>query len=199
MHRRGQGGFTLIELLVSLSIFAILALAVYAAFAGGIRAWRTAQMFSETHHAPRAILEEIADDLRHAVTVSGSPFLGASQRLSFLTVRREASNAPEITRVTYALEGRASSGETLGRAEVSYVEGLQGHDGAPDVMAASITAFTLQYASRGDAPDGSWVWEDTWEGDLLPLGVKVTLTLSTGSPPSTKVRYTKLIFLPHHG
>src|SRR3989449_39904 len=123
MTRAGEGrhGFTLIELLVSLTIFSIIAVAVYSAFAGGVGAWRRAQEFSSTYQTARLVLDDMAHELKNAVTLSGTDFIGEKQGLSFLTVRQRPHAQgrpvdPKITRVTYEVRRpslRASEGSVL--------------------------------------------------------------------------------------
>src|SRR5437899_12332328 len=86
--REGRHGFTLIELLVSLTIFAVIAVAVYSAFAGGVGAWRRAQEFSSTYQTARLVLDDLANELKNAVVVSGTAFVGEAQGRPFLTVRQ---------------------------------------------------------------------------------------------------------------
>jgi prepilin-type N-terminal cleavage/methylation domain-containing protein len=74
---RAQHGFTLIEVLVSVAIFSVITVAVYSAFAGGVGAWRRAQEFSSTYQTVRLVLEDMAQELKNAVTSvsrSDSPF-----------------------------------------------------------------------------------------------------------------------------
>src|SRR5438093_3006788 len=116
---RGSGaqhGFTLIELLVSLTIFSVVALAVYSVFAAGVGAWRRAQEFSSTYQTARLVLDDLAHELTNAVSISGTDFVGDSQRLSFLTVRhhRDQKGHPadsRIMRVSYEMrrERRAAT------------------------------------------------------------------------------------------
>src|SRR2546422_5171922 len=91
MTRAGGGrhGFTLIELLVSLTIFSIIAVAVYSAFAGGVGAWRRAQEFSSTYQTARLVLEDMAHELKNAVILSGTDFIGEKQRSEERRVGKE--------------------------------------------------------------------------------------------------------------
>ncbi len=128
---RKQDGFTLIELLVSLSIFSIISLAVYSSFAGGVGAWRRAQEFSSIYQTARLLLDDMARELKNAVMISGTDFVGAPQRLSFLTLRQSpyTTGHPvnhQITRVTYEVQrDQASSGYSLFRLD-SYQSSLSG-------------------------------------------------------------------------
>src|SRR5437899_10908801 len=127
MTRAGEGrhGFTLIELLVSLTIFSIIAVAVYSAFAGGVGAWRTAQEVSSTYQTARLVLEDMAHELKNAVTLSGTDFIGEKQGVSILTVRQRPHAQgrpvdPKITRVTYEVRrGRASATYPLARVDAT--------------------------------------------------------------------------------
>src|SRR2546425_11199656 len=116
-----QHGFTLIELLVSLTIFSVIALAVYSVFAAGVGAWRKAQEFSSTYQTARLVLDDLAQELTNAVNISGTDFVGEPQRLSLLTVRQRPYAQgrpadPKITRVTYEVR-RDRASATYSRSE----------------------------------------------------------------------------------
>src|SRR2546428_367323 len=118
MTRAGEGrhGFTLIELLVSLTIFSIIAVAVYSAFAGGVGAWRRAQEFSSTYQTARLVLDDMAHELKNAVTLSGPDLIGEKQGLPFLTDKvgaREGDGILELVRHIVQDEAR----RLIGRAE----------------------------------------------------------------------------------
>src|SRR5437667_12748450 len=116
---RGSGaqhGFTLIELLVSLTIFSVIAVAVYSVFAAGVGAWRRAQEFSSTYQTARLVLDDMPHELKNAVTLSDTDFIGEKQGLSLLTVchRRHAQGRPfepTLTRMTYEVRRDRSSAE----------------------------------------------------------------------------------------
>src|SRR3989442_5060931 len=191
---RGQQGFTLIELLVSLAIFSVIAVAVYSAFASGVGAWRSAQEFSSTYQTARLVLDDMAQELTNALTLTGSDFVGEGQRLSFLTVRRLPDGNgrpadPRITRVTYEVRrDRASATYSLVRVEASPVAGSQEEE--TELIVSPISKWELLYTHRDDngqiAP-----WKDAWRvSDAVPLGVKITLVVG-------ETRFTKLVFIPH--
>jgi len=194
MTRAGgeQHGFTLIELLVSLTIFAVIAVPVYSAFAGGVGAWRRAQEFSSTYQTARLVLDDLANELKNAVVVSGTDFVGEAQGLSFLTVRQRLYAQgrpvdPRITRVTYEVRrDRASATSSLFRVEAADTDGSQ----EAEPIASPVTRFELLYTYKDDR--GQIVpWKDAWRvSDAVPLGVKITLVVG-------ETRFTKLVFIPH--
>ncbi len=191
---RGQQGFTLIELLVSLAIFSVIALAVYSAFASGVGAWRSAQEFSSTYQTARLVLDDMAQELTNALTLTGSDFVGEGQRLSFLTVRRLPDGNgrpadPRITRVTYEVRrDRASATYSLVRVEATHADGSPADE--TELVVSPISRLEFRYTHKDDR--GQIVpWKDAWQvSDALPLGVKIILVVG-------ETRFTKLVFIPH--
>src|SRR5947209_4337128 len=194
MTRAGGGrhGFTLIELLVSLTIFSIIAVAVYSAFAGGVGAWRRAQEFSVTYQTARLVLEDMAHELKNAVILSGTDFVGEKQGLSFLTVRQRPHAQgrpvdPKITRVTYEVRrDRASATSSLFRVAASDVDGSQ----ETESIVSPISRLEFLYTYKDDNRQ-IVACKDAWRvSEALPLGVKITLVVG-------ETRFTKLVFIPH--
>ncbi len=189
---------------MSLTIFSIVAVAVYGAFAGGVMVWRRAQAASATYQTARVILEEMARDLRTAARISGAEFVGGPEKVSFLAIHRSPAvgESPAdhsisgpiswpIRRVTYAY-----ARSELTRLDESYPEGLQMQHRTPDILTGPLAGFGLQYATRDkDDPAAPWEWrESVPEGDLLPAGVKITLLVPDGRDRT--LRFTKTVFLP---
>ena len=193
---RKQDGFTLIELLVSLSIFSIISLAVYSSFAGGVGAWRRAQEFSSIYQTARLLLDDMARELKNAVMISGTDFVGAPQRLSFLTLRQSpyTTGRPanhQIARVTYEVRrDQASSGYSLFRLEASDIKNSQEDRGEPELMVGSISRLDFEYTYKNSTGE-ILPWKEIWQvSDAIPLGVKITLMVG-------ETRFTKMVFIPH--
>ena len=207
--RRAHGGFTLVELMVSLSIFSLLAVAVYSVFAGGVGTWRRAQAFSATYQTARLVLDRMGRELGRAVRISGSEFQGGPVRVSFLTVRRPAplpvttgseaakpaSTDPAalqaafpIRRITYEFKEAS-----VLRLDESLLEGLQAAHREPEEMAGPFAGLAFEYASKRDEPDAPWEWHETWkDAETIPPGVKMTLTIGDGR--ERPVRLTRTVF-----
>ncbi len=197
--RRGRGrpeGFILIELLVSLAIFSVISLAVYSAFAAGIRAWRRAQEFSSVYQTARLLLDDMGQELKNAAAIPDTAFAGEAHRLSFVTLRQNRSATgrapyPRVTRVTYELRrDRASPGYTLFRLEAPDIKSSDSAGGERALTVGSISRLDFQYTHRGS--NGEILpWKDAWDArDQLPLGVKITLMVG-------ETRFTKTVFIPH--
>lgn len=195
-ERTAQHGFTLIELLLALSIFAIISLAIYSSFAGGVGAWRRAQEFSSIYQTARLLLDDMAHELKNAVAIAGLSFVGAPQRLSFVSVRQRLhptgqSAFPQIARITYEVRKAETGGEyALFRVEVADINNAQGGSGEPELIAGSVSKVDFQYTyqnGRGEILP----WKEVWEtSDAIPLGVKITLTIGDTT-------FTKTVFIPH--
>jgi len=193
---RKQDGFTLIELLVSLSIFSIISLAVYSSFAGGVRAWRRAQEFSSIYQTARLLLDHMAQELKNAVTISGSEFVGEAQRLSFHTLRQSPSTTGrpanhQITRVTYEVRrDKASSAYSLFRLEASAMKNSPMEREESEPMVGPVSRLDFQYTYKNSKGE-ILPWKEVWEvSDAIPLGVKITLGVG-------ETLFTKMVFIPH--
>ena len=189
-----QKGFTLIEILVSLSIFSIIALAVYSSFAGGIRAWRRAQEFSSVFQTSRLLLEDMARELKNTVSITGMEFEGTSRKVSFVTLDQSPflqldhlSTTHHLSWVSYELRrGRDFSGLDLYRRKGSDLQ----RPGEAQLIVDSIEQMEFQYTYKNEAGEMQ-PWSTTWNvKEQIPYGVKIDLSIG-GS------RFTKMIVVPH--
>ena len=191
---RNYQGFTLIEILVSLSIFSIIALAVYASFAGGIGAWKKAQEFSSVYQTSRLLLQDMARELKNTVPITGIQFEGGPGKISFVTATQNPFSKLDapitshgLSRVSYELRrGRSYSQLGLYRRKNPDLK----TPGEAQRIVDSIEKMEFHYTYKteaGEMQPWSGVWEMT---DQIPYGVKIDLTMS-GS------HFTKMIVIPH--
>jgi len=193
-EERGEArGFTVIEVLVSLSLFAIISLAVYSAFAGGISAWRKTQEFSSVYQTGRLLLESIAGELRNTVKLKGTEFVGEPKRLSFVTALPVSgvvggdSTMGGISIVTYELGRSLSSvGSALYRRKESNLK----KRGEPVPVADPIESLIFAYTYK-DANGEIQPWSGKWNmKNEIPYGIKIDLSIEG-------VHFAKWIMIPH--
>ncbi len=195
-----QRGFTLIELLVALAIFSIMAVSLGAAFHNGLSAWEKGRKSADLNQEARAVLEQMARELRNAVPVPGESFKAEGAEISFYTVRdfqvqdAEAWNAQEIVRLTYRLAPEGEASHFLERVQSSVPD-----DGKEDKN-LRLTTFPTEIAFEFAYPPdktGGVRWGKEWDSTgLLPAGIRVRLTLYEDPGPSSPVTFTKTIPLP---
>ncbi|MBI4585235.1 MAG: hypothetical protein HY717_14575 [Planctomycetes bacterium] len=122
-HRRGERspglqGHTLIELLVSLGIFILLGSALIALLNQGVSIWHLAEARGRIYERGRALLDTVAEDLRHAATNVQAE--GAGFWIRFLC--DEDASGRQRLRFVRALAGESSDpiarrgGEYLARS-----------------------------------------------------------------------------------
>ena len=184
-------GFTLIEVLVSLSLFAIISLAVYSAFAGGISAWRKTQEFSSVYQTGRLLLDEMAGELTNTVKFRESEFVGGPKEMSFVTATRlsmmaEHSTERGISKVTYEVgSGRFPATAVLYRRRTSNLKTKGERVAWVDAIETLDFAYTYKDSSGKLTP-----WSGTWniKGEI-PYGVKISLSIGGA-------RFTKWVVIP---
>jgi prepilin-type N-terminal cleavage/methylation domain-containing protein len=192
---RPQGkekGFTLIEMVVSLTIFSVISLSVYSAFAGGLSVWRKAKEFSSIYQTARLLLDQMALELKNSVKVSSTEFKGGPRMISFITLRQgnqgtSPSKDSQIAKVTFeVLRDPSGQGYALFRRHTSSLK----KRGEAELMVGSLSSLDFQYTYK----NGTGMlepWTKVWKmNDEIPLGVKIILNIGG-------TQFTKMVFIPH--
>lgn len=204
-NAKREKGFTLIELLVAITIFSIVAVALYATMRTGIDAWRRGDEAGSLYQEARLALATIAQELGNVNTTFGEGieilFQGESDRLSIpLLVNTAGPGAPqqlEIGKVTYYLDGDKGS---LRRGQATHIQGLEGAEEVSEEIASSVMDLGFEYYyERVEDEEIQSEWRDSWEvgEDIpsIPRGVKVILTIQ--SPRSTGgTNFTRTVWIP---
>ena len=188
-------GFTLLELLIAVTIFSIVAVAIYASFNVGIHAWRKAENSYKIRQEARHILDSIGRDLKNAVNFTPMPFEGSSNYVSFSRalkiLKPEDEYLEGIFKTTYTFD---AGSKTLYYILQTYQESASGESPTKSLLTSGILDFRLKYAYR----NGEEVtWKDNWakEDKGIPFGVKLSLSY----PPQAEgevVLYSETILIP---
>jgi prepilin-type N-terminal cleavage/methylation domain-containing protein len=172
---RAMRGTTLIELLVVIGIVAVLALAVGATLAAGIRVWDRAREGNAFEAGAMMALDSMERDLANAVKFTSLPFRGTRQDLAVPTlIEGETLAAPRIGTVQYGFSPR--NGE-LRRTVWPFPDREPTDGGGFTVAIRGLGGFSLSYGFL--ARDGSEI-EWRTEATNLPIGVRATVTMTNG-------------------
>ena len=202
-------GFTLIELLVAASIAAIIALAVGATFAGGLKVYRSIEGRGGARTDVLLCLEKMEGDLRSMLALSDITFNGGPKKITFAGIVNSSLGS-----VTYYLDEK---GENLIRKEENYPQALAEGDTGEIIREKLISVKDISFTYfiyNADLKD--YEWTDSWmpefaleegttdeggetedeeetEDERTPLGVKIELSYEDRGKDVTR---TRTVFMP---
>ena len=198
----GRSGFTMVELLIALTIFATVAIALYTAFSLGVSVWRRTESGIDLHQDVRVKLERVAKDLRGAVVYSGIPFEGEQSRLVFASVVMHSDpeaekRYPQICKIVYSVETDEESKSLLTRVVAGKESGFDEEStlAKRNPFFGNVEEFSIKYAYAGEEVT-EHDWRDSWEGEGMPRGIEITLSLQDPTEEKSKLDFKKKIFIP---
>jgi len=168
--------FTLVELLIASSIFAVVMVALYAAFSSGVFGYRNINERVSAYQQARQVLGRINRDIRNSYAYSSgdTKFSGTADKVSFMALVDDYSLLEfvrNVAFVSYYLEGN-----TLMRLCRRSQECLKDSSRVKaDEMGSDIDKLTFTYIYEDN---GALKEADAWGfAKKLPAAVKVKLSL----------------------
>ncbi len=169
---RTQRSFTLLELLITVTIFAVVTVAIYATFNSGMTVWRRAKDSEAQQRAFILKMEKLNRELRQAFLFNDVAFSGTGIKLQLASVIDS-----EIYRVIYSYD---ADKKALYRSQ----------DKLADILAKGKLQLEPQFSSFAEGLDNfsfayliydlqqkAYVWKKDWQQQpTLPLAVKVNVT-----------------------
>ena len=195
-------GFTLIELLVSITIFALVGVAVYTVFASGIIAWRKGNENKTYVRKIRIAAESMAKDLKNTFKFSEIAFEGGEDSIQFpsLILRKpdpeldEDESGYEVGRAAYFYN---KSKKALCKEEKSFPEVCREKEenNETEILIEHLGELEFNYCYL-DNVTGSYKWKDDWkkeEQDSIPVAVKIRMVFEK---EANREDFEKMIFIP---
>ena len=195
---RAAAGFTLLELMLAIAILALILVMIAGSFNAVIHSKVQGEARLDVDRQGRAILWELANELRGAVQTpspqsnvllvglgqmgNGSPVdaitvstLSAGHRRSIIGI-----DAEQLVSYSVMPNPQARGWYILSRNQRSALTGLNGPSATPPTqLADNVVALHIKYFNGGD-------WLESWDSTAipppsqLPLAVSIDLVLGTG-------------------
>jgi type II secretion system protein J len=202
---RKKTGFTFIELLIAVSIFAVIAVALYSTFFAGISLWKRSSEGGNVYHDIRFMFGDMTKDFRNIVYMTGDEesmyaFSGAEDEVIFMTLEDTSAEEDvirrELVKVAYRFD--ESTDELIRiRAYKSVGFNIENEKAEKELMLKGIEDFKFEYCYDSDDEFDPYLWKEEWEhDDLKPtIGVKVTFHIKAETKRKP-LRFSKTIFVP---
>lgn len=191
-------GFTLLELLLAVTIFAVVAIALYSSFYAGVRILRRTEEIMRYHQELRMAMDEISLDLHNAlrtevekeseITLEGSEedeepiyyFLGDAKSFNFITLKDSYENnrlTRQICNVKYSFKG-GKGGKLLRSVKYQSTGFAKSKDEDEELLPGILEDIEVTYSYEGDDEESPPVWLNYWEQEeRIPLGVKIKMRI----------------------
>ena len=187
--RKNKKGFTLIEILVTVSIVAMMGLAIYAVFARGVAVWELGGRIDERERDIRFALEKIVTELRDSFSFSGIDFGGTKEQIWFPSYINTGSvtGKPRIEpgRAAYYFDGAKNALQCI---QKSYIDMFREESPPAKEVIPGVTGLEFGYYYQ-NITKKSYEWADSWEGKGgRPLGVRISVKAKVGEEEKKFVR-----------
>ncbi len=196
--------FTFVELLIAVSIFAVVALALYSTFFAGISVWKRSGEGGNITQAMRFILDDMARDLRNAVYLTGEEesvfvFSGDSEGLVFFSIEPsslgETISQRELVKLSYSYD---KDEKQLLRRRADKEAGFDLEEAKKEILLGDIDEFKIEYCYDTGDDDDPYEWKDEWEQkeNRLPRGVRLTFRLAGADRDEKPVSFSRIMYVP---
>ncbi len=199
-----KGAFTFIELLIAVSIFAVVAIALYSTFFAGIMVWKRSGEGGGLYQDVKFTFDYINRDLKNAVTYttdeeSALVFSGTASEVSFVTLEpsflENGMAGRELISVSYGLEEEEGQ---LTRRAAGISLGLDTEKAEKEILLKGVEDFKFEYCYDSGDEDEPYLWKEEWEheGMKVPRGIRLSFLIKSEKGGKGASEFSKIIFVP---
>lgn len=173
LQQNASPGFTLLELLVAITLFSIIAVAIYSSLAAGIRVHRKGSNIGGEYNDLRLAFYIIAQDLRTAIHINDVYLVEESQLVYFYSIQPRQDGTSELFKITYTWE-REKDYFALLRLKETYIDSLQGTHAKGDELLDGISqlSFDYGYVKKARKGEEDFLWKEGWKEESMPKLVR---------------------------
>jgi general secretion pathway protein J len=189
-----EAGFTLLEMLVAVTLVAMMAVGLWAAFRTSIRSWSRGTEFMDANQRHRSILDLVRKQMASTYGLytpidplkGGAPhliFSGNESSIQFVSLNSlQFQESPGLTLVYYETVRDSEGGYALVEKEARYTGQLPSQEAAENLSRATpifekLSSCIFEYFDPGNENNpAQWVKE--WDGEKtgqLPVAISVTM------------------------
>lgn len=178
------------ELLLAITLFSIIAIAIYSSLATGIKIQKRGSSLGGEYNDLRLAFYRVAQDLHNAVYTNNVYLSAESQKLCFFSIQPIPSGGKEIYKITYTWE-REKDYFVLLRLKETYIESLQETHSRGDELLTKISQinFDYGYLKKGMAGKEDFYWKENWKEEAMPKLVRLKIEIKNE-------KFNKVIFCP---
>jgi general secretion pathway protein J len=209
-HGSGAEGFTLVEMLVSVTLIAMMAVALWSVLRISVRSWQRGTESIDANQQHRATLDLMLKQVASisAIILPSDPqtgigphpvFIGSETSVQFISLcALRFQDNPGLTLVSYDAAAGSDGDYSLAERETRYLGGPLDQDAGFDEMAVpGVTIFehlaslVFEYFDPGDSQnEPQWFKEwDATDVGYLPTAIRMTLSTrdANGVPQSRQI------------
>ena len=190
-------GLTIIELIIALTIFAIVAVAVYSVFSTGIIGWRKGEAAVSLFHEIRLSFDSIAREMRNQVSYDGIRLAGKADELYFISLipypEEGESEYKRLAKIKYFLEESEKNELCLFRERV-WAPSMEGAEEIDKMKLISrLKFFNFEFGEKTEGDEVTLTWHELWEdNEKTPAAVRLNLNIAGENTRNL----SRVIYLP---
>lgn len=220
MKYRSSNALTLIEFLLAITIFATVALSVYATFFNGIQISKKAKNFETFYRNIRFTLDTIQYDLENMLPyqfdtqdppvtafsgnansfnlISGTD--NSFKRIRYLLINPQEARIHSVQIGLHTSKNvSVQTGDLSNQPQVSYLIRQEEDWGKPpvdEVLNKQIIQQDWKISYCSIDQDNNLIWKNEWNEITFPSAVKIELSFLDPDDPKHKIHLVKTIYIP---